>query len=429
MSEGDRVVRVTTWIAGTVALLVAVNMPLAHFVVSYERIKGNLESEAEINARIITGMINANPALWRYQELRFGELLARQPKEGTEETRRILDLEGGVVAEGGRPLARPLAKATHDLKDAGVTVGRLEISRSLLPLVVRTGLVALIGLIMGSAVFIAMRVLPIRAVARAEEQLRRLNEGLELKVAERTKQLLEAQGQLVRKEKLAILGQLAGSVGHELRNPLAVMSNAVYFLQMVLPDADATVREYLGIIKSEILGAERIIGDLLDAVRTRPPQRQLLSAGELIRMSLERSDVPEDVTVDLQVEAQEAMLVDPLQMKQAFINLIANAWQAMPEGGVLKISARAMKGEGHGTGDASGHAAFIVISVADTGTGIPADDRQRLFQPLFTTKARGIGLGLLVVKNLTEANGGKVSFESEVGRGTTFTLTLPAWQA
>lgn len=102
--------------------------------------------------------------------------------------------------------------------------------------------------------------------------LQRQGEALEETVQQRTRQLLAAQEELVRKEKLALLGQVADTVGHELRNPLGVMNNAVYFLQAVLTDADGGVKEYLGIIKDEIADAERIVSDLLDAVRTKPPQ-------------------------------------------------------------------------------------------------------------------------------------------------------------
>lgn len=274
---------------------------------------------------------------------------------------------------------------------------------------------------------------------QAEETIKKMNEELEFKVRERTQQLLDAQDELIRKEKLATLGQLAGTVGHELRNPLGVMSNAVYFLQTVLASADETTKEYLGIIKSEIAGAERIVSDLLDAVRTKPPQPQLVLAEDLIRMSLDKCRAPECVTVEVKSETRRPVLIDPLQMKQAFINLINNAVEAMPEGGVLSISARLAKAGERGmkegkasvvqASEASGRPSFVEISVADTGCGIAPAHMSKLFQPLFTTKARGIGLGLVVVKNLVEANGGRVSVESEIGKGTAFTVTLPAGEA
>lgn len=251
---------------------------------------------------------------------------------------------------------------------------------------------------------------------RIENEIRQLNEELEVKVQERTRQLLEAQETLVRKEKLAVLGQVAGSVGHELRNPLGVMNNAVYFLQAVLPDADEMVKEYLGIIKNEIAVADRIVGDLLDSVRTKPPQPQMIGVDNLIAQVLNKCDIPATVTVTQDIPATlPSLMVDPIQVGQVFRNLISNGVEAMPEGGTLTIRA-----------SADPTAQTIAVSVQDTGTGMTQEHLSRLFQPLFTTKAKGIGLGLVVVKNLTQANGGKVEVTSQPGQGTTFTITLPS---
>ncbi|MBU1225248.1 MAG: PAS domain S-box protein [Gammaproteobacteria bacterium] len=251
---------------------------------------------------------------------------------------------------------------------------------------------------------------------RAEAEIRKLNEELESKVQERTRQLLEAQEDLVRKEKLAVLGQVAGSVGHELRNPLGVMNNAVYFLQTVLSDADETTKEYLNIIKDEIADSERIVSDLLDSVRTKQPRPEAVGVETLIGQTLRKCTIPASVTVTLDIpQTLPPLQVDAQQIQQVFRNLISNGAEAMPEGGELKIRAVENKPEGQ-----------VVISVRDTGTGIAPDILPRLFQPLFTTKARGIGLGLVVVKNLTQANGGTLTVQSEVGQGTMFTVTLPA---
>ncbi|MEN6585272.1 MAG: PAS domain S-box protein [Sulfuricella sp.] len=251
---------------------------------------------------------------------------------------------------------------------------------------------------------------------QVEEKVRELNEELEEKVRERTQQLLTAQEDLVRKEKLAVLGQVAGSVGHELRNPLGVMNNAVYFLQTVLSDGDDTVKEYLAMIKEEITGAERIVSDLLDSVRTKPPQPEAVGVAELIGQVLRSLSVPATVAVQLDIPATLPPLqVDPLQVQQVFRNLINNGIDAMAQGGTLEIRA---------TEADEGKA--IAVSVRDTGCGIVPAQMARLFQPLFTTKARGIGLGLVVVKNLTEANGGRIEVRSEPGKGTVFSVTLPS---
>lgn len=268
---------------------------------------------------------------------------------------------------------------------------------------------------------------------RAEAEIRRLNEELEQKVEERTRQirklnaelmekitqLKEAQEELVRKEKLAILGQLSGVVGHELRNPLGVMSNAVYFLKMVHAEADETTKEYLGIIGSEIANSQRIISDLLDFARTKTPQTQTVALQELVRQTLGKCAIPENVTVTQDLpESLPNLRIDPNQISQVLVNLLTNAIQAMPTGGAIRVSARTAP-------CAEGQENCIAIAVTDTGEGISPENRRKLFQPLFTTKVKGIGLGLVACKNLVEANNGRIDVESRVGEGTTFTLTLP----
>ena len=277
-----------------------------------------------------------------------------------------------------------------------------------------------------------------RKLSEANEQL--LREITERKQAEDA--LRRAQEDLVRQEKLSILGQLSGSVGHELRNPLGVMSNAVYFLKAVHADADETTKEYLGIIGTEIARSQLIITDLLDFARTTPPRRVAATAGELVRQSLERCSIPENVTVEVAVEVPDelSMLnVDPLQMGQVLTNFITNGVQAMPNGGSLRLATRLVSGNGPGNGKRAAERGmvpdspapvpekkdFIEISVTDTGDGISPENRKKLFQPLFTTKARGIGLGLVVCKNLAEANGGQIEVESDPGKGTTFAVLLP----
>jgi signal transduction histidine kinase len=248
------------------------------------------------------------------------------------------------------------------------------------------------------------------------------------------KRLEETQEELVRKEKLSILGRLAGVVGHEIRNPLGVMNNAVYFLKTVLPDAEEPVKEYLDIIKQEIDDSLRIVTDLLDFARTKTPQMTPITANTLITQALGKCTIPENI--DLQTDIPAAMPqvnIDPFQMGEVLQNLIINAVQAMPEGGTLRISAREVKSSqnspipplpegGEGGFYESG---FIEIAVTDTGEGISPENMEKLFQPLFTTKAKGIGLGLVVCKNLTEANGGRIEVASRRDEGTKFTVMIP----
>ena len=263
-----------------------------------------------------------------------------------------------------------------------------------------------------------------------EEALRTLNEELERKVEERTNELVKAQNELVRKEKLAILGQLAGSVGHELRNPLGVMSNAVYYLKTILPDAGDTVVEYLNIIRQEIDNSLQIITDLLDFSRTKPPRMIPVPIDVWVKQSLDRSNRPENIAVKTYIpDGLPLVNMDLFQMTQVLQNLITNAVQAMPDGGSLSISAREvpdMESSEEYSGDPPGK--FIEIIVKDTGPGISPENMEKLFQPLFTTKAKGIGLGLVVCKNLVEANGGSIKVTSRMGAGAAFAVRLVVWQ-
>ena len=248
---------------------------------------------------------------------------------------------------------------------------------------------------------------------RGDEALKDYSERLEEMVGERTKELRDAQEELVRKEKLAILGQLAAGVGHELRNPLGVISNAVYYLETILSDADETTKEYLELISSEVRTSEMIVSDLLDLSRTRPAERERIEVFELITQILDRRNPPEGVEVDTQITPDlRPLFVDPRQTVLVFDNLITNAYQAMTEGGKLTIQAKTEEDRVH-------------VSITDTGCGIPKENMEKLFEPLFTTKAKGIGLGLAVSKNLVEANRGSIEVVSEEDKGSTFTIILP----
>jgi PAS domain S-box-containing protein len=248
---------------------------------------------------------------------------------------------------------------------------------------------------------------------QTEEALRDYNIRLALDVVERTRELQDAQEKLVRQEKLAVLGQLAGGVGHELRNPLAVINNAVYYLKLVQPDADEKVRKYHGVIEHEVRNAEKIITDLLDFARVRSADREPLDVPSLVQRVLERFPPPESLKTILEIPADLPQLyVDVRQMEQVLGNLAVNACQAMAEGGTLTISARLEKD-------------LVAIAVKDTGTGITPGNMKKLFEPLFTTKPKGIGLGLAVSRKLMEANSGRIEAQSEAGQGSTFTLYLP----
>jgi signal transduction histidine kinase len=242
--------------------------------------------------------------------------------------------------------------------------------------------------------------------------------------------LKDTQDELVRREKLAMLGQLASGVGHELRNPLAVMTNAVYFLEMIQPDAPEQVKEYHGLLRAQIGLSEKIVGDLLDFARIKPPRRERVPLTRILDDQVARLSAVDGIRIERDVAADlPDAHVDPVQIGQVVFNLLVNAMQAMEaqlgrgkDDGVLTLRGRAMPASnGAGPG--------LALDVIDTGPGVPPDLHPKIFEALFTTKARGIGLGLSVSRSLAESNGGTLTLSSTPGAGATFTLTLPGVQA
>jgi len=266
----------------------------------------------------------------------------------------------------------------------------------------------------GKAIRMVGAMLDITERKRTEKELKNYSEKLEEMVAIRTRELRDAQEQLVKKEKLAVLGKLSGGVGHELRNPLGAIKNVAYFLNMALENPDEEVREMIGILNKEVARSEDIITSLLDFARPKAPVLATVNLKRLVDETLKRYQVPPQITlVNSLGSTLPEIQADSNQLMQVFGNLIINATQAMPDKGTLTISSEEMQ------------PGWISVSVTDTGIGISDENMKKLFEPLFTTKAKGIGLGLVVIKTIVEAHGGRITVVSEVGKGTTFTVILP----
>lgn len=246
---------------------------------------------------------------------------------------------------------------------------------------------------------------------RLHQQLEIYAKDLEALVEKRTIQLKQA-------ERMAAIGETAGMVGHDIRNPLHAMSGDVYLTRLdvdSLPDSEVKreMLENLKAIEDNIYYINKIVADLQDYSKLQTPVIEDVNLEDTIDKMLSASNVPPSVRVRVSVEKGFPVLKsNDATLRRILNNLVLNAIQAMPDGGVLTISAKIEKGQPE-------------VQVSDTGVGIPEDARAKMFKPLFTTKPKGQGFGLAVVKKLCEDLKIDVGYESKVGKGTTFFLKFP----
>ena len=217
------------------------------------------------------------------------------------------------------------------------------------------------------------------------------------------------------KEKLTVLGQLAAGVAHELRNPLSVIKNTAYILNMILKEPETEVKESIQLVEREVAASEGIIDSLLEFASPKSLELIQGDINDVIRISLTRINIPENIEIAIQLgeKVPRSILIDPDRLTLAFGNIITNALQSMHEGGQLVIKSEVQIPN------------RVAITFTDTGVGIPEKNLDQLFEPLFTTKAKGIGLGLAVSKTLVEAHGGSIEVQSKLGKGSTFKVRLP----
>jgi two-component system NtrC family sensor kinase len=261
----------------------------------------------------------------------------------------------------------------------------------------------------------------------AVAELNEMQQTLESKVDERTRQLQVAQRKLVQSDRLATLGQLAASVAHEINNPISGVLNLSMLLERLMakgeypPGREAEFRKYLSLISIETARVGRIVSDLLAFSRRSKPQRAPADLNKLVRTTLGLADhklklISAEVVLDLQ-ENLPMVECDSSQIQQVILNLLLNGAQAMqPQGGgKLTIRTREVADEN------------VELSVQDTGEGIAPENLSKIFDPFFTTKAegKGVGLGLAVLYGIVKAHEGEVEVTTQRNEGTTFTVTLP----
>jgi signal transduction histidine kinase/putative methionine-R-sulfoxide reductase with GAF domain len=248
------------------------------------------------------------------------------------------------------------------------------------------------------------------------QELKTFSLQMEEKIQKTSSDLSKTEAQLIRSEKLAALGQLAAGIAHEIRNPLTSINILIHSLTQNLPTEDSRWED-LKVIEEEILRINEIVDQFLRFARPAPPllvKAEVVSIIEetlqLLRPQIEK----QRILVQKEFQPLPPISMDREQMKQAILNLLLNAVQAMPKGGHLALRGHVPEGN-----------RWVQFSIQDSGVGIPAEDIGRLFDPFFSTKEGGVGLGLSITHRIIDQHRGKIEVESAPGKGTLFTVWLP----
>ena len=239
-------------------------------------------------------------------------------------------------------------------------------------------------------------------------------EHLEELVKEKTEELTKA-------ERLAGIGETAGMIGHDIRNPLQSITGAVYLMKdeiATLPDNESkqNLQENINLIEQQTDYISKIVADLQDYAKKLCPEIKAYKLQDIVEESLSMIKIPENIQITSKIPPDTPKVkTDLAYIKRTLINLFTNSIQAMPKGGKIAITSTETEGKIH-------------LNLYDTGNGIPKDVREKIFKPLFTTKSKGQGFGLAFCKRLMEAQNSTITFTSEQGNGTTFTIHLSTAQ-
>ncbi|MDR0646423.1 MAG: hypothetical protein LBG46_05650 [Elusimicrobiota bacterium] len=251
------------------------------------------------------------------------------------------------------------------------------------------------------------------AMEHERKDLEEINQSLELRVGSRTKELKTALNEMIKKERLAAIGQMASIVSHEIRNPLTVMSNSLYLIKaFAAKEADAKMLKNISIMEQEIKRANGIIEEILGYARSRSQIFSVVDISAYIKDIMASSSLPASITFHAEYFPQPLLVnIDTEEIRQAVRNIINNAAEVLPDGGKISVKTECKDGK-------------AVLSIRDDGPGIPKDIQNKIFNPFFTTKARGTGLGLAVVKKAAERNNADIIVQSAQNKGTKISMVF-----
>jgi PAS domain S-box-containing protein len=222
------------------------------------------------------------------------------------------------------------------------------------------------------------------------------------------------QLRIMKSERFAAVGEIAAMIAHDLRNPLQGIANGAYFLKRkIKTENDPTTGEIFDLLEEAVRYSNKIVDDLLEYSREIHLELEETTPKSLLDATVLLVDFPSNIRMLNVSESETRIRVDHDKLKRVFVNLIKNSMDAMPNGGTISVTSRESGSN-------------VQFSFSDTGVGMSKETLEKLWTPLFTTKAKGMGFGLAICKRIVEAHGGKISVESTLGAGSTFTITVPA---
>lgn len=411
--------RTLSWIAGVVAIATAIAIPAIYYVTAITYETARIQRDADELASSVSQLVYTYPDTWRF----FGHLQERVllvARAGARrDLRRLVDAQGALIAEVGDHPEAPTLRVSSAVSDGFETIGRAAIIESVAHVWGRTGIAAALGAVLAVGMFIALKVLPLRALTRAMRSLElasaeisKLNEGLEQKVKARTAELTATNKELE---------TFAYTVSHDLRAPLRSMDGFSHaLLEDCADQLDAKGRDYLERVRGASQKMARLIDDILSLSRVtraqiEPSEVDLSGLAQATARELRKIDSDRQVVFDIApgvVANGDARL-----LRQVFDNLLDNAWKFTTKNPRACIE--------FGVTDHEGEPAYYV---RDDGAGFDMAYADKLFEPFqrlhSATEFAGSGIGLATVARIVRRHGGRVWAESEIGRGATVYFTL-----
>lgn len=415
-SRFSSVAWITSLIAAGIAIVIAIIVPAGYFVISYQYITGTLDAQAELVARTTERMVMANPDTWQFEEIRLQELLEHHHDQEIPELRSIVDSYGTVIASMTDLPSKPLVTRRYDVYDAGSIVGHIEISRSLRPLLTRTVLIGTVSFLVGSFIFLILRIIPLRAV-RAE-QIK--SHKLEIQ----NRQLQKAES----------LGRMAGAIAHHFNNMLGAVVGNIELAIMDLPPGSNALENLTEAMKASHRAAE-VSSLMLTYLGQTPGKLEPLDLSQTCHLgvSMLRAAIPDKVIMEPDLPSPGPTIrANANQMHQVLTNLVTNAWESICDNQVtVRLTIKTVSPADIPVSHRfpidwqPQNIPYACMEVTDTGCGIADMDIEKIFDPFFTTNFTGRGMGLPVTLGIVRSHEGAICVESEPGRGTVFRVFLP----